>query len=64
MGFGLPRVSDVCVCWCGAMRSGLYDLKKNYFVNYMGKWVSCCLRIGVWDGVARKMGCRLWWFGV
>ena len=28
MGFGLLSVSDVCVCWCGAMRSGLYDVKR------------------------------------
>ena len=27
VGFGLPRVSDVCVCWCGEMRSGLFDVK-------------------------------------
>ena len=41
VGFGLPRVSDVCVCWCGAMRSGLYDLKKNYCVNYNMKLFTC-----------------------
>ena len=63
MEFGLLRVSDVCVCWSGAMRSGLYNV-KIIIVLIFGKWVSCCLRIGVWDGVARKMGCRLWWFGV
>ena len=28
MEFGLLRVSDVCVCWSGAMRSGLYDVKR------------------------------------